>query len=1025
MTRRQASPDEADSNDDAGKALRKWAEEKVQAKKPHYSESWLPDPVRQALHELRVHQVELEMQNEELRQRQEELETSRAKYFDFYNLSPVGYFTISGQALILEVNLAAANLLGMARDNILDQPFTRLIAAEDQDIYYLFHKQLFETGKPQTCELRMALQDGARPWARLEATVVEDQESGKPVSHIVVSDITGRKMAEGALLEGERNYRQLTEQASEGIFVVDQQARYLDVNPAGLEMVGYSLEELRGMTITDLMPPSELERAPSRFSEILSGKTIVSERTLRRKDGSLFLAEINAKLMPDGNVLATKRDITERKRRDEENTAHIRYLTSVNQIYREFEPALDLEAALPVALNKLLSIFDCDRAFLLYPLDKDAKTYKIPFEETKPEYPGAFTANKELPVTREVAEIFRIALGASAPVSMNLVEGITDESQLKEFDIKTQLVAPLYPKTGKPWMIGLHQCSRVREWAKEDQALFYAISLVISDKLNNLLLARNLSESEERHRILFNNASVGIGISGEEGRIVAANEMLLKMLGYSRQEFMNMRLNELFAVKKDTDFLFERLSEDDEVHDFETVFRKKDGSEFEASLTVTLYNLGGQRVTQTMILDITERKKAEENIRERMRHAEFIAEIGMALTESGSMRDALGKCCESMVNNLGAAFARVWTFNETENMLELQASAGMYTHIDGGHSRVPVGKFKIGLIAQERKPHLTNEVVGDPRVGDQEWAKREGMAAFAGYPLVIDDKLIGVMAMFAREPLSEMTLRMLKTAAYEIALGVEHRIAEQAIKAALKEAELANKAKSVFLSSMSHEIRTPLTSVIGFSHLLASDAEHPLNDFQKQLLGKVMNSGNQLLDLVNSALDLAKIESGDIETSIEAVEMKSLAIMALTSSAHLAKERGVNLSSQIPTEDCHVMADSILLRQVLTNLLSNAIKYNKKGGETILAWKPFDENKVRISVSDEGIGISEDNIKNLYKPFDRMGIEGRNIQGFGVGLTIVKRLVELMGGEVAVESEVGKGSTFHIDLPGGKKREQG
>jgi hypothetical protein len=220
---------------------------------------------------------------------------------------------------------------------------------------------------------------------------------------------------------------------------------------------------------------------------------------------------------------------------------------------------------------------------------------------------------------------------------------------------------------------------------------------------------------------------------------------------------------------------------------------------------------------------------------------------------------------------------------------------------------------------------------------------------------------------------------------------------------------------------MSHEIRTPLTSVIGFSQLLATDAEHPLSDFQKQLLGKVVDSGNQLLELINSALDLARIESGDTEVSIEAVEMKSLAAMALIASEHLAKEHGVKLSFKTPADDCYVMADGLLLRQVLTNLLSNAIKYNKKMGETILSWKLFDENKVRISVSDEGMGISEDNIKNLYKPFDRMGMEGRNIKGFGIGLTIVKRLVESMGGEVGVESEVDKGSTFYIDLPAGKK----
>ncbi|HJT77788.1 MAG TPA: PAS domain S-box protein, partial [Gemmataceae bacterium] len=120
-----------------------------------------------------------------------------------------------------------------------------------------------------------------------------------------------------------------------------------------------------------------------------------------------------------------------------------------------------------------------------------------------------------------------------------------------------------------------------------------------------------------------------------------------------------------------------------------------------------------------------------------------------------------------------------WTLNEAQGVLELRASAGMYTHLDGPHSRVAVGQYKIGLIAQERKPHLTNAVVGDPRVGDQDWAKREGMVAFAGYPLVVDDRLVGVMAMFARQPLSEATLEAMASVADEIAIGIERKSAQE------------------------------------------------------------------------------------------------------------------------------------------------------------------------------------------------------------------------------------------------------
>ncbi len=139
----------------------------------------------------------------------------------------------------------------------------------------------------------------------------------------------------------------------------------------------------------------------------------------------------------------------------------------------------------------------------------------------------------------------------------------------------------------------------------------------------------------------------------------------------------------------------------------------------------------------------------------------------------------LQRCVQSLVRHVDAAFARIWTYNEAEEMLELQVSAGLYTHIDGPHGRVPLGKFKIGLIASEKKPHLTNQVIGDPRVNNQEWARREKMVAFAGYPLLVGDRLYGVLAMFAQHRLSDATLSALALVSQGIALSLQRREADQ------------------------------------------------------------------------------------------------------------------------------------------------------------------------------------------------------------------------------------------------------
>jgi len=177
--------------------------------------------------------------------------------------------------------------------------------------------------------------------------------------------------------------------------------------------------------------------------------------------------------------------------------------------------------------------------------------------------------------------------------------------------------------------------------------------------------------------------------------------------------------------------------------------------------------------------NIQRRNQAEEELVIRARLAELGKEIGAALLSGDPLQNILQRCAQSLTKKLDAAFARIWTFNQRENVLELQASAGMYTHLNGNHSRIPLGMYKIGRIGKNRKPHLTNKVIGDPEVHDQEWAQQEKMKSFAGYPLIVDDRLVGVMAIFARQPLTDFTLNALSSVADNIANGIERKKIEK------------------------------------------------------------------------------------------------------------------------------------------------------------------------------------------------------------------------------------------------------
>ncbi len=297
-----------------------------------------------------------------------------------------------------------------------------------------------------------------------------------------------------------------------------------------------------------------------------------------------------------------------------------------------------------------------------------------------------------------------------------------------------------------------------------------------------------LRASERRFRTVFENAAIGIVIVDLDGVVVTVNRARHEMLGYTEAELRGMVFTEYTHPDdraRDLE-LFQELARGERGrYQMENRYVRKDGTIVWGQLTVSLVRDAHSlpQFAVAMVEDVTERKHNEQVMAERTRITALQADIGRALAQSESLEDMLAACAEAIVRHLEGAFARIWTLNEAEQVLELQASAGMYTHRNGPHSRVPVGRLKIGLIAQERKPHLTNRVVGDPRVGDQEWARREGMVAFVGYPLIVKDRLLGVLAMFARHPLSPATLEAMGPVANEIAVGIERWRTQEALRA--------------------------------------------------------------------------------------------------------------------------------------------------------------------------------------------------------------------------------------------------
>lgn len=257
--------------------------------------------------------------------------------------------------------------------------------------------------------------------------------------------------------------------------------------------------------------------------------------------------------------------------------------------------------------------------------------------------------------------------------------------------------------------------------------------------------------------------------------------------------------------------------------------------------------------------------------------------------------------------------------------------------------------------------------------------------------------------------------RVYKNSNQNIRLRIEADYREDALRTAKDEAEQANKAKSQFLSSMSHELRTPLNAILGYAQLLEYDNSLPRN--QQVNLREISSAGRLLLELVNQILDLAKIEQGNMDVFIEQVKLEDVFTECKSLVKPLADEHRILLD--FDTRVCgFVRADHTRLKQVILNLLSNAIKYNHINGTVTLRCSFIQDKRVRIEIEDTGIGIPKHRIDNLFKPFDRLGMDGREIEGTGIGLSISRQLTELMGGVMSVQSEPDRGSLFWIELEG-------
>ncbi|MEN3370938.1 MAG: hypothetical protein V7609_3081 [Verrucomicrobiota bacterium] len=482
-------------------------------------------------------------------------------------------------------------------------------------------------------------------------------------------------------------------------------------------------------------------------------------------------------------------------------------------------------------------------------------------------------------------------------------------------------------------------------------------------------------------RELFEAAPIGMAIIALDERFIKVNATFCKMVGYSNQE-LKQRTAEDITYAEDIETgrqLAKDLLDGTVRYTGDKRYVHKNGEVLWVSRTASLIRdeNGEPQHFLLMVEDISERKQNERALMESRRELETALHANQLIMDNS--QDVICTIAEDgRFHSVNAACEELWGYKPAELL------GRRYIDLVYPEDRAKTEAASDSLLASGKITDFVNRYVRkDGTVVDVLWSATWSAA----------DKIMFCVA-------HDVTDRA--------------RI-EKALREAKEEADRANHAKSDFLSRMSHELRTPLNSILGFGQLLDRQAT---SDGQRTRVKYILSAGRHLLNLINEVLDISRIEAGNLQLSLEPVCLEEAMSEALDLMRPLAAEREIRLAASCPLDTTtYVLADRQRFKQVLLNLLTNAVKYTAVQGSVDVSFDDSGSGGMRVRVRDSGAGIPVEKLSRLFVPFDRLGAEQSTVEGTGLGLALCQRLVEAMHGCIGVNSTVGTGSTFWVDLP--------
>lgn len=1009
----------------------------------------------------------------ERRRIEQKLSESEARYRNVAETAAEVIVTVDAQMVIQFANPAAARVFGYAPPELVGQSLELLVPPRSGEGAPSLKSYLQREERPahwSSIELLGQHRDGHE--LQIDLSFSEFERDGATFFTGIIRDITDRKRMEQQLLESEERYRNVALTAAEAILTVNADDVIKFANPAVTRVFGYDPQHLLGRKVNELMPDYDqhIHKPASATGTTERGYDWKGvELRGKHRDGHEIALEVSFKeFTRDGKKLRTGiiRDITERKQAEErvrEATAVQRAIldfasyaiitTRPDGVINTFNPAaerlLGYSAEEMIGQQTPLVLFDAEElaqraAELTAELDvlepgtepHPTSGFEVLVAKARQHQPN----ESEWTFIRQDSTRLPVNLSVSALRDANgeitgflaIASDITERKRAQErFARQTALRLALSNVLASSDVSLQVVLQRAAETIADQLKASLARLWLLEAKGQQLLLQASAGALELTvdEQVTLGHGRIGQVGSQRAPRLYNATPQAREQ---AERESALLELDEEVAAASEQDW-----SEQEGLLGF-AGYPLLSGGRLLGVLAIyarqpldedALNALGA--AADTIVLNLERKRAEEERAQLQAREAERIhhqaalrVEVSSALNQLDiTLPQMLQSCAQAVVNHVDAALARIWLLDSAGEKLVLQASAGLYTDLQGAQQFITLGQGKIGTLAQQRKAELTNAVTHDALLANEDWLTREGVVAFAGYPLLSQGRLLGVLAMFAKQPLEREALNALAAVADLIVLGVERRKAEDARAALLeteqearREAEEASRLKDDFLAMISHELRAPLTAILGWAQMLRSGtldrtaAERALQTIER-------NSKTQA-HLVGDLLDASRIATGKLRLDKQPIELIQLIDAVIDAVRPTVEAKSLRMQIVMEPWVGPFEGDPERMRQIVWNLLSNAVKFTPPGGLIEVRLEKM-ENKALLIVSDTGQGIEPEFLPHIFDRFRQADSSTMRAHGgLGLGLAIVKSLVEMHGGAIYAYSQgKDKGSDFMVTLP--------